>query len=44
MLILVHNYNKCPSIIELCQDGVDQRDYFYFMALGYFKLEVMTPY
>ena len=27
---------------ELCQDGVDQRDYFYFMALGYYKLEVMT--
>ena len=25
--------------LELCQDGVDQRDYLYFLGLGYYKLE-----
>ena len=26
--------------IELCKNGVDQRDFFYFMGIGYYKLEV----
>jgi fission 1 protein len=25
---------------DLCQDGYDQRDYLYFMGMGYYKLEV----
>ena len=28
--------------VELCRSGVDQRDQYYFLALGYYKLEVFV--
>lgn len=27
------------SFLDLCQDGADQRDYLYFLAVAYYKLE-----
>lgn len=39
---LSHGYHVLPSA-ELVRQGRDQRDYYYFVALGHYKLEVCTP-
>ena len=39
-LYIIMYSNPSTHLTELCQDGVDQRDHYYFLGVGYYKLEV----